>query len=257
MQVKKMIQYCSGLLERGVPPWGMNLMASFLVVIGIPAGSQSQPLAAGLSKFFGCSSSVPVWPHLDQYFNQITPGNDGKWGSVEGDEGSFAWSNLDTIHAYASANGCLFKEHNLVWGNQQPGWITSLDSADQRAAVQQWIQLVCERYSALSFIDVVNEPFHAPPPYAKALGGSGSTGWDWVVTAFQWARQYAPAGTKLLVNDYNILQDNTTTTNYLHLVDTLMVRGLIDGIGIQGAPSMPRATSMSITPVLLRQILTG
>ena len=36
------------------------------------------------------------------------------------------------------------------------------------------------------------------------------------------------------MNDYNILQDNTVTTNYIKLIDTLKVRGLIDGIGIQG-----------------------
>jgi len=220
--------------EHRTGPWLLGFGLLFLSVVGIPAGLFSQPLAAGQNKFLGCSSSVPVWPHLDQYWNQITPGNDGKWGSAEPGQGYFSWDNLDTIYNYAARNGFLFKEHNLVWGNQQPSWITSLDSADQRGAVQTWIQTICQRYPTLSFIDVVNEPFHAPPPYAKALGGNGATGWDWVVTAFQWARQYAPAGTKLLVNDYNILQDNTTTTNYLHLVDTLMVRGLIDGIGIQG-----------------------
>ena len=83
-------------------------------------------------------------------------------------------------------------------------------------------------------IDVVNEPFHAVPSYANALGGSGKTGWDWVITAFQWARKYCFPGVKLLINDYSILQDNAITTNYINLIDTLRVRGLVDGIGIQG-----------------------
>ena len=146
----------------------------------------------------------------------------------------YTWDNLDNIYTYAISRGFPFKEHNLVWGQQQPTWITSLDSADQRAAVKDWIQHVCQRYDSLSFIDVVNEPFHAPPPYMNALGGSGVTGWDWVVTALQWARQYSMPGTKLLLNDYNILQDNTVTTKYINLIDTLKVRGLIDGVGIQG-----------------------
>jgi len=211
------------------------IFAAMIFLSGIiPDSAFSQPLANGRDKFLGCATSSSIWPNLDQYWNQVTPGNDGKWGTVEQGQGYYTWDGLDHIYNYAIARNFPFKEHNLVWGSQQPTWITSLDSADQRAAVAQWIQQVCQRYDSLSFIDVVNEPFHAPPPYMKALGGNGATGWDWVVTAFQWARQYSSSGTKLLINDYNILQDNTATTNYIKLIDTLKVRGLIDGIGIQG-----------------------
>jgi len=44
----------------------------------------------------------------------------------------------------------------------------------------------------LPMIDVVNEPLHAVPPYAAALGGSGATGWDWVIKAFEMARGHFP-----------------------------------------------------------------
>jgi endo-1,4-beta-xylanase len=86
----------------------------------------------------------------------------------------------------------------------------------------------------MSMVDVVNEPFHSTPAYKRALGGDGKTGWDWVVTAFEWARKYCMRGTKLLINEYNVLQDNAVTTSYLALIDTLRVRGLIDAIGVQG-----------------------
>ena len=215
----------------------LKMIPALILLVGIlPPESFSQPLASGKSKFLGCGTSSSIWPNLNQYWNQITPGNDGKWGSVEQSQGYFTWDGLDKIYNYAISNGFPFKEHNLVWGQQQPGWVLPayLDSADQRGAVHQWIQSVCQRYDSLAFIDVVNEPFHSIPSYMNALGGSGATGWDWVVTAFQWARQYATPGTKLLLNDYNILQDNTVTTNYINLIDTLKVRGLIDGVGIQG-----------------------
>lgn len=68
--------------------------------------------------------------------------------------------------------------------------------------MEKWIRLVGERYPDMDFVDVVNEPFNAPPPYKNALGGSGTTGGDWVITAFQWARQYCPSRTKLLLNEY-------------------------------------------------------
>ncbi len=197
---------------------------------------RTQPLAKGQAKFLGSCMSTQ-WPSFSSYFNQVTPENDGKWGYVEGVEGSFSWTNLDNIYNFARANHYSFKDHNLVWGNQQPSWIsptTTLDSATQRAEVERWVDTVFQRYTGMQMIDVVNEPLHAVPSYANALGGNGQTGWDWVVTVFQWARKYSFPGMKLLINDYNILQDNTVTSRYIGLIDTLLARGLIDGIGIQG-----------------------
>lgn len=199
----------------------------------LPSGSPAQPLAKGKSKFLGSSIAISR-SDFASYWNQVTPENAGKWGSVEGSQGSFNWTPLDDIYNYAITNSFSYKHHNLVWGNQQPSWITSLDSAGQRAAVDHWIDTVAQRYGSTTLVDVVNEPFHAPPSYMNALGGTGKTGWDWVITAFQMARKYYFHGVKLLVNEYNVLQDNGVTTNYIALIDTLRVRGLIDGIGIQG-----------------------
>jgi len=41
-------------------------------------------------------------------------------------------------------------------------------------------------------------------------------------------------GCKLILNEYNVLHDNTVTTNYINIINLLKDRGLIDGIGIQG-----------------------
>jgi endo-1,4-beta-xylanase len=212
------------------------MLAILLCVLGFsPLQSLSQ-LANGKGRFVGnaLSSGIPIHANFTTYWNQVTPGNAGKWGSVEGYQGFYDWTWLDAIYNYSLANSFPFKHHCLVWGNQQPEWITSLDSAHQRAKVEQWIDTVGARYGSMSMVDVVNEPFHAPPSYKHALGDSGKTGWDWVVTAFTWARQYCLRGTKLLINEYNVLQDIAVTTRYLSLIDTLRVRGLIDAIGVQG-----------------------
>jgi len=202
-------------------------------MLGFLSSPSFSQLAAGKSKFLG-SSMRSVRSNFATYWNQVTPDDAGKWGSVEGIQGSYNWTPLDNIYNYAVTNGFRYKHHNLIWGQQQPGWITTLDSAGQRAAVEHWIDTVAQRYPSTSFVDVVNEPFHAPPPYLNALGGTGSTGWDWVITAFNLARQKFFRGVKLLINEYNVLQDNTVTSNYIRLIDTLRVRGLVDGIGIQG-----------------------
>ena len=111
-------------------------------LLSLPLTSSSQPLASGGTKFLGCGTSGSIWASLGLYWNQVTPGNDGKWASVEGTQGQYNWTNLDNIYNYAVSKSFRFKEHTLVWGSQQPGWISALDSAGQRAAVQNWIRLV-------------------------------------------------------------------------------------------------------------------
>jgi endo-1,4-beta-xylanase len=199
---------------------------------------QGPALATGQSKFLGCG-----WDGTDPYFidywTQLTPGNAGKFGSVAttANSSQWNWGSLDAAYDYAKNNHLIFKDHCLIWGQQQPGWITNsgLDSSQQADAIEQWIRLVGERYPEMDMVDVVNEPLigHNPAPYRAALGGNGATGWDWVIWAFQKARDYMP-NAKLLLNDYGIINDNNATTSYLKIINLLKDRNLIDGIGVQG-----------------------
>ena len=140
------------------------------------------------------------------YWDQVTPENAGKWGSIEGTRDQMNWTGLDAIHDYAKQHNIPFKQHNFVWGSQQPGWIGGLSQADQKAQVEEWIRLFCERYPDTQLIDVVNEPPpHTTPPYMAALGGAGTSGYDWIVQAFKWAHQYCPSSI-LILNDYNNIE---------------------------------------------------
>jgi len=206
------------------------------IICLFPGQLTAQPLAQGKNMFLGAGTSSPVGRFFSKYWNQVTPGNAGKWGSVSGAQGQYNWTNLDAIYNYAIENGLLYKHHTLVWGSQQPGWIATLtDTAAQRAAVEDWIKRVGQRYPKMDFVDVVNEPLHTPlPSYKNALGGDGATGWDWVITAFQWARQYCAPGVKLILNEYNVLGSTTNTDNFLTIINLLKARNLIDGIGVQG-----------------------
>ena len=223
------------MLRKKSPSLCCAFFVFLLCALLLSPSTGSSQLAKGKGKFLGNAvSNGLLWPNYSTYWNQVTPGNAGKWGSVEGSQDSYNWAPLDAIYGLALNNSYPYKHHCLVWGQQQPSWISTLDSASQRAQVEEWIRLVAERYGSASFVDVVNEPFHAVPSYSNALGGTGKTGWDWVITAFRWARQYFFPAVKLILNEYNILQDNTATTNFLRLIDTLRVRGLVDAIGIQG-----------------------
>ena len=191
-------------------------------------------IAEGQSKFLGNVLGDEMHRNFDDYWNQVTPGNAGKWGSVEYARDSYNWATLDLINTFAKRYDLIFKNHTLIWGSQQPGWMSSLDSASQREEIEEWMQLVGERYPNMSMIDVVNEPLHAVPDYKNALGGDGETGWDWIITSFELARQYMPDTTELILNEYNVFGSTSNTTEYLEIINLLNDRGLIDAIGVQG-----------------------
>ncbi len=197
------------------------------------------PIAQGKPKFLGSISSPTQIVNFTHYWNQVTPENGGKWGSVEATRGTFNWTDEDTAYQLAKNNNYPYKHHNLIWGSQQPAWIESLSPADQLTEIQNWFNAVATRYPAIDFIDVVNEPLHTPPSgpgtgnYIDALGGAGSTGWDWVLTAYRMARATFP-NAKLLINEYSVTNDGNAAQRYIHLIQLLQAENLIDGIGIQG-----------------------
>ena len=207
------------------------IVLTVCVLAFLPIGASAQ-IATGKSKFLGSVIPGSVPSTFTTYWNQVTPENSGKWGSVEATRNVMNWSGLDLAYNFAQTNGYKFKQHNFVWGSQFPAWITSLSLADQRAEVVQWIQLFAQRFPNTWAVDVVNEPIKTPCPFKDALGGNGATGWDWVIFAFQTARQALP-NAKLLINEFGTENDPNARAQYLTIINLLKARGLIDGIGVQ------------------------
>jgi endo-1,4-beta-xylanase len=195
-----------------------------------PFATRAQ-IATG-QKFLGNVINNEIPASFPVYWNQVTPENAGKWGSVEATRDIMNWNTLDQIYFYANGNGYPVKYHTLVWGSQEPAWVSGLSAAEQLAEVTEWIQAAGQRYPGTAFVDVVNEPLHTPPSYKTAIGGDGATGWDWVIWAFEQARQAFP-NTQLLINDYGIINDITAARDLADIANLLKARGLIDGIGIQ------------------------
>jgi len=200
------------------------------------------PIAAGKDKFLGSAWSPNTASlNFTNYWNQVTPENGGKWGSVEGVRDVMNWTQADAAYALAKANGFKFKWHTLIWGGQQPNWIAVLPPAEQLEEIREWYAAIAARYPEIDQIDVVNEPIHQQPRlpasggYIQALGGDNGlygTGWDWVIKSFEMAREFFP-NAQLLINDYSITNDGNATTTYLTIINLLKARGLIDGIGDQ------------------------
>jgi endo-1,4-beta-xylanase len=234
--------------------WAGALCLGALMLL--PAEVSAQ-IANGKSKFVGnvIASSTPS--NFSTYWNQVTPENAGKWGSVESTRNSMNWGQLDSAYSYAQQRGYKFKEHTLVWGSQYPSWITSLTQAQQKAEVEEWIRLFAQRYPNTWAVDVVNEPIKTPLPFKAALGGDGSTGWDWVIWSFQTARRYLP-NAKLLINEYGTENDANARNQYLTIVNLLKSRGLIDGIGVQSHYfNLDNMTASQMTTALNSYASTG
>lgn len=213
-----------------------NTFSDLLTVSGSSAVTTdwTKPIGYCKDKFVGSTiKNNYLSPNWDRYWNQATPEYLGKWTSVEATKDQMDWSGLDFAWNYTKQKGLLFKSHTLVWGQQIPSWVAGLSTVDQALQVEQWIKLYCQRYPDYQLIDVVNEPIHETPNYINAIGGAGTTGWDWVVWSFQKARQYCP-NAKLLINEYDVLNNDTNLAKYIQIINILKAKNLIDGIGEQG-----------------------
>ncbi len=175
---------------------------------------------------------VPAYYTL---WNQITPENESKWGSVEGSRGRYNWGS-DTPFNYAKNHNFTYKFHALVWGAQYPSWFTSSLSVNERYnAIVNWFDKVKEHYPDLPMIDVVNEAVgmhqQGNPLMKESLGGGGKTGYDWLIKAFELAHERWPNAI-LIYNDYNTFQHDTDA--YIDLIRTLRDAGApIDAYGCQ------------------------
>lgn len=190
------------------------------------------PLAKNHSKFLGNIIANNIPSGFDNYWNQVTAENGGKWGSVESQRNVMNWTAGDRAYNHAKSKGYKYKYHTLVWGSQEPSWISSLSQADQKREIEEYMQAVANRYPQIDYIDVVNEALHAPSNIRQALGGDGVTGWDWIVWSFRKARELFP-NAKLYINDYGIISDVPKAQRYVEIVNILKRENLIDGIGIQ------------------------
>ena len=232
-----------------------------------PPVEPKQPIAKNKTKWLGNNfRSVADWDkYFTYYWNQIVPGNAGKWGSIERVQDVMNWTYLDQGYNFAKENGYPFRFHVLIWGNQQPNWINNLSSEEQLMEIEEWMEAVAERYPDIDYLEVVNESLagHNRPNgtegsanYIDALGGTGETGYDWIITAFEMARKHFPT-TPLMINDYGIMGNPTAADGYIKIIKLLQDKGLIDAIGVQAHAFSTRGSATSMKNILNKLANTG
>jgi endo-1,4-beta-xylanase len=195
------------------------------------------------NKFVGnISTRGAIRSDFAGFWSQFSPENEGKWGSVQpNSQTSFNWATLDREYAYAQQNNIVFKQHNFIWGSQQPRWVTS---ANAEAAVKNWMTAFCQRYPNTKLIDVVNEPPpHTAPAYLDGIGGAGASGWDWIANAFKWAREACPNAI-LILNDFNNIELMGDNNHTIDIVNRIKAAGApIDAVGAQAHSVWNRPTA--------------
>ncbi len=171
-------------------------------------------IADGAAKFLGNTTTLGEIPdNFGTYWNQITAENECVWGHVEKTRGEYDWTGCDLAYNWARKNKAIFSFHTLLWGSQNPQWLSKLDVDETKKAWTAWIDAVKEHYPDLEMIEVVNEAVKNGNSYhssfssnklIEALGGD-SGNYEFVVAAFKMARERWPEAI-LIYNDYNTIQ---------------------------------------------------
>jgi endo-1,4-beta-xylanase len=216
-----------------------------------------------LQNFFPVGAEVDTsdlsGPHADlltKHFNSLVSGNDMKWSSVENAKGSFNYRNADAEVGLASCHNMLVRGHNLVWatGAQTPAYAfgdrtnSPANQAVVTANIQEHIQNEVTHFGDKVYVwDVINEPFDENQPDCLVHGPFYNVlGKSYIDIALQAARQFAPPGTKLFINDFNT-SIPAKLACVVKVVQDLQSRGIpIDGIGheMHNSINFPSAASM-------------
>ena len=183
-------------------------------------------------------------PHaqlLAMHFNSMTPGNELKWSSTESTKGSFTFADGDREVGLAVCNQMRVRGQNLVWATAQQtpsyalgdGTNSAANQAVVTANIQEHIQNEVQHFGTKVYAwDVVNEPLDPNQPDCLSHTGFYQVlGKSYIDIALKAARQYAPAGTRLFINDYSTADPNRLAC-LVKLVSDLRSRGIpLDGIG--------------------------
>jgi len=214
---------------------------------------------------------------LLRHFNELAPENlltpeyimPKPWTPT----GAYRWTMADQFVNYAEANGKTIHGHLLFYHQQTPVEFFRGSGREGRATIDELyarmehhIKTVFEKYRGrIEWWEVVNEVVDSDGNprsgvgagsgfnhvmdasmwksfYTQIMEDAGKTGMDryeWVVKAFQWARQYADLNggqnVKLYLNQYGIENRGTWLTGSLRLLDYLNANNApVDGVGIQG-----------------------
>jgi len=237
-----------------VPPSGNDLVSFYiddfqLTYVAPPSIQTNIPsIYKTYADYFPIGAAVDTTdlsgPHaqlLFKHFDSMTPGNDLKWSSVESSLGTYDFTNGDALVGEAVCHNLRVRGQNLLWatGAQTPAYATGdgtnseANQAVVTANIQEHIKSEVQHFGTKVYAwDVVNEPLDPSQPDCLAHGPFYQVlGPTYMDVAFNAAKQYAPPGTMLFLNDYSTTDPNRLAC-LVRIVGELRERGVpINAIG--------------------------
>jgi endo-1,4-beta-xylanase len=265
----------ASLYFQTMPPSGNDLVSFYLddfqlTYVQPPQIQTNIPsIYKTLAQYFPIGAAVDMTdlsgPHaqlLTMHFNSITSENDMKWNSVETALGSYNYTNADAEVGEAACAGMRVRGQNLVWatGAQTPqyamgdGSNSAANQAVVTANIQEHIKSEVQHFGTAVYAwDVVNEPLDPSQPDCLEHGPFYQVlGKSYIDVALEAARQYAPPGTKLFINDYSTADPNRLAC-LVRVIGDLKSRGIpLDGVGHE----MHNAINYPSVPAMVNAIDT-
>ena len=163
-----------------------------------------------------------------KYCNSGVCGNQFKWSGIEPSGANILnYAPFEYTFNWYTSVGFEMRAHNLLWGGNNstdyhciPQWVMNLSSTPKamyEACKTRVIRDVTRYKGKIKEYDVLNEPTHAN--YLQGIVGDSI---DW--NCFKWAHEADPDA-KLYVNDYNIIEYQDQTNNFVALVKKMLQNG--------------------------------
>lgn len=247
-----------------------TLFLAYVAVAQQPA-TQEKGLKEYYSNYFNIG--VAVSPRalktdeaglVTRHFNSLTAENAMKMGPIHPSEKVFAWTNSDSIVAFAQRNGMKMRGHTLCWHNQTPSWLFKDEAGNAVTKdvllkrLKDHITEVVSRYKGKIYAwDVVNEAISdAPDQYLRDSEWYKIAGEEYIAKAFQYAHEADPDAL-LFYNDYNEI-DAVKREKIIRLVTNLKKAGVpIHGVGLQGHWAVSEPTRAQLDATLTDFARTG
>lgn len=179
---------------------------------------------------------------LSREFNLVEPEDAMKWWVVRRNADAFDFQQADAIVRFAQAHDMKVRGHCLVWGRDNPAWLTQghFTSAQLSRLLQEHITTVVKHYAGQVFAwDVVNEALDENGKVRDSLWynqpgiGMAGRGTDYVEQAFRWAHEADPHAL-LFYNEAEAEALNRKSDAVYALVKDFKRRGVpIGGVGLQ------------------------
>jgi len=199
-------------------------------------------MGCAISPFMVSGRNPQAVELLLSQFNAISPDNCMKPESLHPGPDVWNFGPADSYVEFGKEHGMFVLGHTLCWHNQTPSFFWEKPDGKPKShdelveTLRSYIETVVTHFAGkVDAWDVVNE-IVAEDGGFRDLGwvhAFGGDGYEVAKLAFQFANEYAPEGTELYYNEFNVWRPSKLD-GVINLVRRLRADGLrVDGVGIQ------------------------